>query len=184
MWPGTAGRIVAHFSASEGAAPRLRVASSAATFVVLSLLSVIGPAGCGREADRPVVKVRFDDPAMQNAVAEAQRTLSQFIDYFEHRPVTPVAPQFYVKAVFDMHGRREHMWVEVERRADGEFHGYLADKPLVIKNLKAGTRVKVKETAIEDWLIVDENREPSRLGGFTEKALDRLKPNPTAARQR
>src|SRR3990172_8987879 len=142
MWPGTAGRMTSHFSESAGAARRLSAVSSAATFLLLSLLSVIGPAGCGREAERPVVKVRFDDPAMQAAVAEAQRALSQFIDYFEHRPVPPGAPRFYVKAVFDMHGRREHMWVEVERRADGEFHGYLADKPLVIKNLKAGTRVR------------------------------------------
>lgn len=141
-------------------------------------------AGCGRGGDRPVVKVRVDDPTIQNAVAEAQRTLSEFVQFFEHRPVTPMAPRFYVKTLFDMNGRREHMWVEVEQHADGVFHGYLADKPLVLKNLKPGARIKVKQEQIEDWLIIDENREPSRLGGFTEKALRRLQPGPTAARKR
>jgi uncharacterized protein YegJ (DUF2314 family) len=104
------------------------------------------PAG---EDEGPVVNVRTDDPKMNAAIAEARRTLPEFLAALADPP--PGVTGFSFKYPLAGH---EHIWVDhVERRGD-RLVGRLVDTPLE-PGYREGQRVTVPIGQVSDWAYRD-----------------------------
>jgi len=107
------------------------------------------------------------DAQMNAAIAEARRTLPQFIEALR----AGRGDSFAIKAAFDtIEGSREHMWLTDLTFRGGRFVGTLMNDPYDVPGLRAGDRVAVEEARGTDWMIFD-NQE--RLGAFTKQVLER-----------
>ncbi len=129
------------------------------------LLSACGKKGppqvINRDGESPVIQVADDDPEMAAAIKKARDSVETFVAEWGNRRNR----EFLVKGPFPTdNGSIEHMWVEVQRLEDGFFKGTLANEPLNIKALKAGSAVQVERDQVSDWLIVDGE---STQGGFS-----------------
>jgi uncharacterized protein YegJ (DUF2314 family) len=98
----------------------------------------------GQDVDE-VVNVPVDDAAMLAAIAEAQRTLPEFLAVLAKRD--PAISRITFKFAL---GGKEHIWVSgVER--DGEFlTGRLSNVP-VMRGFSYGQPVRVPMNQISDW---------------------------------
>lgn len=75
---------------------------------------------------------------------------------------------YFIKTDFVEKGEHEHMWVRInELELDG-FHGTLENTPQIIKKLKFGDKVIVKEKNVEDYLFSDGKK---NYGGYSVKKV-------------
>ena len=140
--------------------------------VVVCLLGY-GCSGGGEETyqdeETGLVHVPEEDPEMDAAIAEAKRTIDEFIGHFQSPK--PGMSMFAVKKPYPTRGgTEEHIWVEVTEYRGGSFHGTIGNEPVDIEGITLGTPVIVAKSEITDWLIVTDG-EP--LGGFTVAVLDK-----------
>jgi uncharacterized protein YegJ (DUF2314 family) len=147
-------------------------------FPQICVLALIVSAGCDSEpqvgdtigsADDPVVIVDSDDPAMEAAVAEARRTVGEFVKALQNPP--PGSSDFAVKKKFVDGDQVEFMWLTSPTYANGEFTGTLGNDPQLVSNATPGTRYSVKETEIEDWLYFQGDE---MKGAFSVKVLQQI----------
>jgi uncharacterized protein YegJ (DUF2314 family) len=118
-------------------------------------------------ADQPdVVRVPAEDARMSGAIAEARRSVEEFIAVFSK----PAQRQrsFAVKVPVIDGARVEHFWVDLESYANGQFTGRIANEPLDVHNVRLADRIVVDKERISDWMYVDRGR---LVGGFTIRAL-------------
>lgn len=111
-------------------------------------------------------------PEILAASARAKAKLVEFQKHF----AGGLAPgeRFMVKAPFKTDkGGNEWMWVEVLRwPKQGSLEGTLQNDPFDIKDLRAGTRVKVPQSDVFDYLFYRPNGEPE--GNETGKLIEKL----------
>ncbi len=145
---------------------------------LLCLLTLTISTGCDSEpqvgdtigtADDPVVIVDGEDPAMAAAVAEARKTVGEFIAALQNPP--DGASSFAVKKKFVDGDEVEFMWLIEPTYANGEFTGTLDNDPQLVSNATIGTQYSVKETEIEDWLYF---RDDEMKGAFSVKVLQQM----------
>ena len=96
-----------------------------------------------------VVQVRTTDAAMNAAIAEAQRTLPQFLALLADPPAG--AGDFSFK--YPLAGW-EHIWVEGIVRRGNRLTGRLANEPME-DGFRLGQRVKVPIKQVSDWAYRD-----------------------------
>jgi uncharacterized protein YegJ (DUF2314 family) len=121
----------------------------------------------GRD-DSEVVYIRADDPAMVAAIAEAQRTLPEFLAVLA-KP-DPLITNVVFK--YPLAGK-EHIWVDHVAR-DGEYlTGRLANDP-VLPGYSYQQEVRVKLSDISDWAY--RNPEGIMQGHRTTRVLLRTAP--------
>lgn len=93
----------------------------------------------------PTVPIDADDPAMDAAIAEAQRTLPEFLAVLDRPPAG--AGDFVIK--FPL-GGWEHIWVDNLRHQGDTITGRLANAPEQ-EGHRLGERVTVPLSEISDW---------------------------------
>ena len=111
------------------------------------LLAIAAPCpALAQNADAdPTVSIDPDDPAMEAAIAEAQRTLPEFLAVLADPPRG--ASEFVIK--FPL-GGWEHIWVDDLRIEEGRVVGALANAPEQ-EGHRIGDRVSVPFAQITDW---------------------------------
>ncbi len=117
----------------------------------------------------PIATIDGNDTEMKAAVAEAQRRWPEFVTAFEQRNADGDSP-FLIKAPFSYEAFTEFMWVQVTGIENHCIYGKLGNEPANIPSLHEGSRVRVKEADVNDWMCVVAGKP---LGGFTLKVLGR-----------
>ena len=121
----------------------------------------------------PVVRVDSDSPAMAAAVAEARRRWPEFLAAYQS---TAEKDRFAVKAPVTEGGETEFIWINVKAIADDQIHGFLANDPVALGDLKLGSFVSVAVSDLNDWVCPDPSAPDRPLGLFTVKAVHQTKP--------
>ena len=136
------------------------------------MLIVGGMSACNKTGSQPsgrtdIINIDAGNQEMVAAIQMAKDTLPEFIQELKK----PGSRLFCVKSPYATDsGGKEHMWVKVDRYANGVFEGTLLDEPADIKALKMGRAMKVNERNISDWMIDDGT---TQRGLFTQKVLDK-----------
>lgn len=116
----------------------------------------------------PVIQVASDSPAMAAAVAEARQRWPEFVTAFH---AADDKERFSVKAPVTEAGRTEFIWIKVKAIAEDQIHGFLANDPVALGDLKLGSFVSVAVADLNDWICPDPSNPESPLGLFTLKAV-------------
>jgi uncharacterized protein YegJ (DUF2314 family) len=124
-----------------------------------------------RDGQPDVVNFAPDDQAMNAAIAQAQKTVGDFITDMEIRKNS--AAERTLKVRFETDAGAEHIWVGEVGISGKTFSGRLKNEPLNIKNLKYGDAVTFSREQISDWLIVSDGKV---RGGFTIKVARKQLP--------
>jgi len=116
----------------------------------------------GRGGFNNFVVLPDDDPGMAAAKAEAVATVPEFLK----RLATPGADlsTAAIKAPLPVAGGAEHVWLIDIRYESGEFVGTIDNNPTAATGMRSGDTVRVRETEISDWKIVERGE---LIGGFT-----------------
>ncbi|MBL0015353.1 MAG: DUF2314 domain-containing protein [Bacteroidetes bacterium] len=116
-----------------------------------------------REESDNVFDAASGDAQMNWAMEKARHTLG----YFRESLADPSEEQygFSLKVRIEDENGVEHMWLgDLSLDEDGLFYGTLDSDPVMVQNVKAGTRIGIPVDAISDWLIVEDGR---LIGGYT-----------------
>lgn len=114
----------------------------------------------------PVVSLPENDPELAAAAAEAKRRWPEFVRaYQEQRADTR---DFAVKFTFAEGGQTESMWVTVISLDARQISGTLANDPVLVRNLRQGSRVQRKVSEITDWMYF---RNDSLVGGYSVQVI-------------
>lgn len=105
---------------------------------------------------------------MAAAVAEARRRWPEFTAAYQR--AADKAP-FAVKAPVTEAGNTEFIWINVKAIADDQIHGFLANDPVALGDLKLGSFVTVSVADLNDWVCPDPSAPGRPLGLFTVKAV-------------
>ena len=109
------------------------------------LLAAAAPVLAQNPDADPTVEFAADDPAMDAAIAEAQRTLPEFLAAIADPPAG--ARDFAIKYPL---GGWEHIWVDNLRLDGDRMSGTLANAPEQ-EGHRLGERVSVPLAEISDW---------------------------------
>jgi uncharacterized protein YegJ (DUF2314 family) len=121
-------------------------------FAAAALLSACSnqPAEAAQERKSdPVTEVRDTDPEMNAAIAEAKRTLPEFLTVLGNPPAG--VSEFSFKYPL---GGVEHIWVDDVRHVGNRLTGRLANAP-VQENYHQGQVVSVPLSEVSDWTYRD-----------------------------
>ena len=136
---------------------------------LLTILSVLCLAGCGRVADRPVVDkvvLAKDDAKMQEAIAKARSTAPDFIEALKTKKRG--ADDFSVKVLFKDGGQAEHMWISRLTFVGGKFVGFIGNEPKFVHNVRLGQLYEAAPAEITDWMYVADGK---LVGGYTLRVI-------------
>ena len=126
-------------------------------------------------ADKVPDQVQFvseDDRNMNLAIAEARRTLDDFL-YLSKNPPDG-ATNFKLKVMLSDNNGVEHFWfMPFEETKDG-FAGVLANDPSVVKSVAAGEVYPFERDQITDWGYELNGKQ---IGSFTVCAIFKSMPN-------
>ncbi len=142
------------------------LAGLAIWLVTLPFRLVMGWLGIGGN----VVHARSDDAALNAAKAQAVATIPEFL----RRIALPGAnlESAAIKAPLPVTGGQEHVWLRFVRHENGEFVGIVDNTPRHETNVKAGDTIRIRETEISDWKLVERAQ---LIGGFTIRYfMDRM----------
>ena len=124
----------------------------------------------GRALSRPgepdVLTFADGDQQMNAAIAEAKRTIDEFIRNIGKNEGSGVKRSLKVR--FDTDKEPEHIWVGDVKMTGQGFEGVLENEPVNIKGLKAGDKVTFSKNQISDWILISEGKVK---GGFTIKVV-------------
>ncbi len=106
------------------------------------------------------------DRAMNAAIAEARKTLDEFLALAKNPPQG--ASGFRIKAMVSDETGIEHLWFAPFKEVTGGFAGVLVNEPTVIKSMKYGSVYGIRREQITDWGYVQDGKQK---GSFTVCAL-------------
>lgn len=130
---------------------------------------VAANAGTGALAGDRVLDVAQSDVAMNDAQAEARRTLESFLAH-TLGPDGQSLPGATIKvAMPTSDGGAEVIWVEPFEADGGGFTGRLANAPNDLPGLSLGDEVRFGEAQVRDWAFWGEDG--SLYGSFTTRVL-------------
>jgi len=112
------------------------------------------------------------DAELDSAIQQARDSLDAFIE----RIAAPHADRTFVAVKVRFHPPGEvsqDIWVDEVTHTNGVFRGNIGDDIPTLK-LEAGEKIKIDETDIIDWMIVEEGK---LIGGYTIRlAVQRMSP--------
>lgn len=128
-------------------------------FALLALLPAL--AAAQPKADQ-ITRVRSDDAEMNQAIAQAQASLDDFLALARNPPSG--ADTFKLKVRFSDENGAEHMWVIPFQQSGRGFSGVLANEPQTVRNVQSGQTVRFGRADISDWGY---QRDGKQYGSFT-----------------
>jgi uncharacterized protein YegJ (DUF2314 family) len=142
------------------------------TTLLLAALLVLGACSKGYDAETGSRGeagsqiAEADDREMNEAMAEARRTLAQFEQRLANP--TPTQTMAIIKGRFTEGDLVEHMWLNrIEVTPEG-YRGVLGNDPYELSGVKAGETLVVKRADVSDWIVVDDGK---LVGGYTMRVL-------------
>lgn len=127
--------------------------------------------------DDRTIKVSEQDRNMNLAIAEARRTLDDFLVLSKKPPEG--ASNFKLKVMLSDEMGVEHFWFIPFKEIKEGFAGVLANDPQVIKSVVAGKVYAFKREQITDWGYELNGKQ---IGSFTVCALFKTMPKAEVAR--
>ncbi|HBC87874.1 MAG TPA: hypothetical protein DCZ94_13040 [Lentisphaeria bacterium] len=130
--------------------------------------------GCSKSKDAdPVIQVKADDKAMNDAIAKAKASSKDFVAAFHAKKSGTNA--FSVKKPYPTpDGGHEHMWIDVTDESNGIIQGIVANDADATLEVKLGQKVSLKLEEISDWKYQDGKK---MIGGYTVRYfIDRMSP--------
>jgi len=125
-----------------------------------------------RPDEPPIVWMPADDPALQEAVQEARRTVDTLLAALAHTDRPPRQAQLKVR--IEEGSVAEHVWLVNLSYDRGMIYGVLGNDPLRLREWRRGDPAMVDPSEITDWLLIDEQ---GLQGGYTLRAAhDRIPP--------
>lgn len=139
----------------------MRASKSILVALVLPLTSVTL---C--RADDPVIQVRASDPEMNTAIATARKKLPIFWRAFAQ----PGKGQsdFCIKVKVEDNGAVEYFWCVDIQQSQKKITALINNDPEVVKCVKLGQRITVREEDIADWLYMQDEK---MVGNYTLRPL-------------
>ena len=129
-------------------------------------LALLSPYVCAQKIADQTRLVSEEDRNMNLAIAEARRTLDDFLALAKQPPAG--ASNFKLKVqVSDEYGV-EHFWFSPFRQIEAGFAGVLANDPSVVKSVVAGKVYAFRREQITDWGYELNGKQ---IGSFTVCAL-------------
>jgi len=146
--------------------------------VGLALVLALSSIGASAEKiDDKVQMVRERDKIMNAAIAEARRTLDDFLALSKKPPAG--ATHFKLKVQLSDENGVEHMWFVPFKEIEGGYAGVLANEPYVVKSVTLGKVYAFKREQISDWGYQQDGKQ---IGSFTVCALFKTMPADDVAR--
>lgn len=112
------------------------------------------------------VNVSEENRVMNAAIAEARRTLDQFLRIHKNPPQG--ASNFKLKVMLSDDSGVEHVWFSPFKEIEGGFSGVLVNEPSVVKSVEYGKVYAFKREQITDWGYVLDD---VQYGSYTVCAL-------------
>jgi uncharacterized protein YegJ (DUF2314 family) len=137
--------------------------------LLLCLVGCSGPRPADvvtRSGEPDAVRIKGEDARLEAARQEARATLPQFVEALK----APLNTQkgFSLKVDFHEGKVHEYMWLHKVRAEGFDFTGVLANRPIQLKKLRHGQRVRVKAPAVADWMYTDGG---GLVGGYSIRAI-------------
>jgi uncharacterized protein YegJ (DUF2314 family) len=119
-----------------------------------------------REGQPSYVQVSEEDPEMNRAILDAQKSLDKFITVIK----APTASQnrFAIKKSFKDGKKVEFMWLASPSFDGKKFSGRLDNEPVNVKTVKKGQIVTATKDEIADWFYIDKGK---LIGGYSVRLL-------------
>ncbi|WP_347053284.1 YegJ family protein [Flavobacterium olei] len=131
---------------------------------VLFLISCKESNKIERENEPVIYGVKSEDKEMNDAIAKANQTLSDFNKGLEN----PNADSQALKVKFANSKGVEHMWVGAIQFKEGKYVGILNNTPEYVTEYKAGDSINVDPSKISDWMYLENGK---LFGGYTIRVL-------------
>ncbi|MBI2497910.1 MAG: DUF2314 domain-containing protein [Opitutae bacterium] len=133
---------------------------------VLSLIAVLGLTVSSRAVEDRVIGVSAGDRAMNQAIENARNQLSHFWKVL-------AAPKngednFCLKVRIKADEKVEHLWCTDIRIEKGMVSGAIGNDPEIVKSVRLGQRISIKEADISDWLYIKADK---MIGNYTVRPL-------------
>ncbi|MCL5246558.1 DUF2314 domain-containing protein [Cellulophaga sp. 20_2_10] len=120
-----------------------------------------------RDGEPDVMNVASENVAMNRAIEEANRTLSNFKTAIQSNNKNYYG--FTLKQKFtDADDNSEHIWIQSITYNNSKFKGVVANKPLYEIKVQLGDTITVDESNISDWMYFDNK---ITKGAYTIKVL-------------
>ena len=145
--------------------------------IAVAILALLPALAAAQPKADQITRVRSDDAEMNQAIAQAQASLDDFLALARNPPSG--ADTFKLKVKFsDAHGA-EHMWVIPFQQNGKGFSGVLANEPQTVRNVQSGQTVRFARADISDWGY---QRDGKQYGSFTVCVmLKHMSPDQAAA---
>jgi uncharacterized protein YegJ (DUF2314 family) len=98
-----------------------------------------------------VIGFERQDAYMNAAIAEASRTLPEFLEFVK---AAPPGATFSLKARFVEGDQEEHIWLSSVEVVDETLEGTIANEPAALRDIAYGLRVQVERAQVSDWMVV------------------------------
>lgn len=146
-------------------------------FIFAAILLASYPCAATDKISDRTVKVSEQDKNMNLAIAEAKRTLDDFLALSKKPP--DGASNFKLKVMLSDEGGVEHLWFIPFKEIKDGFAGVLANDPQVVGSVVAGKTYAFKREQITDWGYELNGKQ---IGSFTVCALFKTMPKAEVAR--
>jgi uncharacterized protein YegJ (DUF2314 family) len=119
-----------------------------------------------REGQASVSMIQDEDREMDEAMAQARRTLDEFERHLA--APSPTQSMAIIKGRFTEGETVEHMWInQIEVISEG-YRGVLGNEPMDMTTLSAGQTVVVPRSEVSDWVVVEDGK---LVGGYTMRLI-------------
>jgi uncharacterized protein YegJ (DUF2314 family) len=145
--------------------------------IFAAILVLSNPCAATDKIDDRIVRVSERDRNMNLAIAEAKRTLDDFLALSRKPP--DGASNFKLKVMLSDESGVEHFWFIPFKEIKDGFTGVLANDPQVVKSVVAGKVYAFKREQISDWGYELKGKQ---IGSFTVCALFKTMPKAEVAR--
>lgn len=141
------------------------------------ILGATNPCVANDKVNDQTVMVSEQDKNMNLAIAEARKSLDNFLALSKNPPEG--ATNFKLKVMLSDDSGVEHFWFIPFKEVKDGFAGVLANDPQVIKSVVAGKIYSFKREQITDWGYEMNGKQ---MGSFTVCALFKTMPPAVVAR--
>lgn len=138
--------------------------------VVLGGLGLLGAALMTLPATAQVIDFRSSDPEMNRAIAEARKTLPDFVALYR----AATGERHSVKVAIPYDRGREHIWMNLTAVEGDVFVGRIANDPVHLDNLNRGDSYRAGSAMVSDWSYMSGGQ---MYGSYTTRvAIKKLTP--------
>ncbi len=137
---------------------------------IIGGLGLLGAALMAIPAAAQVIDFRSSDPEMNRAIAQARKTLPEFVALYR----AGKGERHAVKVAIPYDRGREHIWMNLTAVEGDVFIGKIANDPVHLGNLNRGDSYRAGSAMVSDWNYMSDGQ---MHGSYTTRvAIKKLTP--------